>query len=192
MSGTHVLLSVSVFRKYLAMRHFVIRTDSVALTYLKNPKNPYKSRIGQWGVELNEYKCDIIYKSGKKNLLADAMSRNPNPFEKPLDVDEAIDIPLFVVDKEESLSCDDCQEDHYPPTDLQDIDIVHLQLLDDWIKELYEHLDHEDSFKVIDGIMCYVEKEGNDPRYRIACPLTQRLCHRDLSFIKIQCTPGPK
>jgi len=43
-----LMYCLSVFRKYLAMRHFARRTDSISLTYLKNLKNPYKSRIGQW------------------------------------------------------------------------------------------------------------------------------------------------
>ncbi|OXA41147.1 Enzymatic polyprotein [Folsomia candida] len=67
----------------IRQRHFTIRTDSVSLTFLKDLKDPLKSRIARWGLKLSEFQCDIVHISGKNNKVADCLSRNP--FEKLAD-----------------------------------------------------------------------------------------------------------
>jgi len=66
-------------------------------------------------------------------VVADALSRNPNPFDKPLDPAEALLIPLFSVTcsldkKEEEELCD------FSPIDTEKVDLIHLQLLDSCIR----------------------------------------------------------
>jgi hypothetical protein len=167
---------LSVFRPYLAMRRFTIRTDAISLTYLKNVKDPEKSRIARWGIKLSEFQCEIVHRPGKKNVVADALSRNPNPFEKPLDPNEAVAVPLFVIKqmKEPEECTDGLQESELPPTETKQIDLIHLQLLDEWCKDMYNHIDDHPQFKITEGIVYKVDQIRGENRFRVACPLSLR------------------
>lgn len=69
-----IVWSVKHFRPYLYGRKFVIMTDHKPLTWLFNVKDP-GSRLVRWRLTLEEYDYDIIYKPGKINHNADALSR---------------------------------------------------------------------------------------------------------------------
>lgn len=71
-----IVWSVKHFRPYLYGRKFVIVTDHKPLTWLFNVKDP-GSRLVRWRLILEEYDYDIIYKPGKINNNADALSRIP-------------------------------------------------------------------------------------------------------------------
>lgn len=62
------------FRPYLFGRKFKIITDHQPLQWLMNLKEP-NSRLVRWRLKLEEFEYDIIYKKGKKNTNADALSR---------------------------------------------------------------------------------------------------------------------
>ena len=71
-----IVWAVRHFRPYLYGRRFRIVTDHQPLTWLFNIKDP-KSRLVRWRLELEEYDYAIIYKPGRVNSNADALSRNP-------------------------------------------------------------------------------------------------------------------
>jgi transposase InsO family protein len=172
-----LMYCLSVFRPFLAMQYFTIRTDAIALTYLKNMRDPQKSRIARWGIKLSEFKCDIVHRPGKKNVVADALSRNPNPFDKPLDPHEAVEVPLFGLRcKVRSMGeCEDgLLEEELPPAEHAHMDITHLQLLDDWCKDIYEHIEDHIHFAIIQGMLFRITINKSEKRYRIACPLAIR------------------
>ena len=64
------------YRPYLYGRKFQIVTDHRPLTWLFNCKDP-SSRLVRWRLKLEEYDYEIIYKPGRINSNADALSRIP-------------------------------------------------------------------------------------------------------------------
>jgi len=62
------------FRQYLYGRKFKIVTDHKPLIWLMNVKDP-NSRLMRWRLKLEEFDYETIYKSGKTNINADALSR---------------------------------------------------------------------------------------------------------------------
>lgn len=71
-----IVYSVSYFRPYVYGRKFTLVTDHKPLTWLNSVKDP-TSRLARWRLKLAEYEYDVIYKAGKTNVNADALSRNP-------------------------------------------------------------------------------------------------------------------
>lgn len=69
-----IVWSVQNFRPYLYGRHFKIYTDHKPLTYIFSVKDP-SSRLMRWRLKLEEYDFEVLYKPGRKNVIADALSR---------------------------------------------------------------------------------------------------------------------
>lgn len=62
------------FRPYLYGRRFKIVTDHKPLKWLMSVKDP-GSRLMRWRLKLEEFDYEIVYKAGKYNVNADALSR---------------------------------------------------------------------------------------------------------------------
>ena len=71
-----IVWAVKHFRPYLFGRRFKIVTDHKPLTWLFSVKDP-GSRLVRWRLKLEEFDYEIIYKAGKNNTNADALSRPP-------------------------------------------------------------------------------------------------------------------
>lgn len=71
-----IVWAVKHFRPYLFGRKFKIVTDHKPLTWLFSIKDP-GSRLVRWRLKLEEYEYEVIYKAGKNNTNADALSRPP-------------------------------------------------------------------------------------------------------------------
>lgn len=69
-----IILAVQNFNCYLTGREFLIVTDHRPLTFLFNSKN-INARLHRWKYTLMGYRFRIIYRSGLKNVIADALSR---------------------------------------------------------------------------------------------------------------------
>ena len=73
-----IVFAVKYFRPYLYGRKFLLVTDHRPLTWLYQLKDPtINSRLAGWKIKLEEYDHEIIYKPGRINANADALSRNP-------------------------------------------------------------------------------------------------------------------
>ncbi|CAH2088138.1 unnamed protein product [Euphydryas editha] len=69
-----IVWAVKYFRPYLYGRKFIIYTDHRPLTWLMSLKDP-NSKLTRWKLKLAEYDYEVIYKKGKQNTNADALSR---------------------------------------------------------------------------------------------------------------------
>ena len=71
-----ILFDVENFRPYLYGRKFTLVTDHRPLVCVHNIKDP-ESKLSRWKLRLREYDYVVVYKSGRINANADALSRNP-------------------------------------------------------------------------------------------------------------------
>lgn len=69
-----IVWATKYFRPYLFGRKFKILTDHKPLQWIINFKEP-NSRLTRWKLRLSEYDFTVIYKKGKANTNADALSR---------------------------------------------------------------------------------------------------------------------
>lgn len=66
---------ITYFREYLWGRKFTVFCDNISMQYYNNLKIP-SARIARLTLKLLDFDFDIIYKKGKENVVADALSRN--------------------------------------------------------------------------------------------------------------------
>lgn len=69
-----IVYATKYFRPYIYGREFKIVTDHKPLEWLMSLKEP-NSRLVRWRLKLEEFEYDVIYKKGKANTNADALSR---------------------------------------------------------------------------------------------------------------------
>jgi hypothetical protein len=69
-----IVYGVQHFRPYIYGKKIKILTDHKRLTYLFSISNP-SSRLMRFRLKLEEYEYEVIYKPGKSNTNADALSR---------------------------------------------------------------------------------------------------------------------
>ena len=72
-----IVFCVHHFRPYLYGHKFILVTDRRPLVWLHSIKDPV-SRLARWRIKLSEYNYEIVYKPGRVNSNADALSRNPH------------------------------------------------------------------------------------------------------------------
>jgi hypothetical protein len=69
--------SLQWFSQYRTLAKFILRTDHISLTYIKNLKHSSQSKLLRYALLISEHDFDIEHIKGKKNLIADALSRRP-------------------------------------------------------------------------------------------------------------------
>ena len=73
-----IVESLRKWRHYLVGRHFQLITDQRSVAFMFNSKSASKiknDKIARWRAELSCYHYDIVYRTGKDNAAADALSR---------------------------------------------------------------------------------------------------------------------
>ena len=71
---TAIIHCLRVWRHYLLGSHFVVMTDNVATSYFQTQKK-LSPKQARWQDFLAEFDYQLEYKSGKANVVADALSR---------------------------------------------------------------------------------------------------------------------
>jgi len=69
-----IVWGIKHFRTYLYGRKFKVVSDHKPLTWIMSVKDP-GSRLLRWRIQLEEYDYEIVYKPGKQNANANALSR---------------------------------------------------------------------------------------------------------------------
>lgn len=70
-----IIWAVKKYQPYLYGNKFTLVTDHKPLTFIKSSEK--NSKILRWRLELENYDYDVVYKEGKTNVVADALSRMP-------------------------------------------------------------------------------------------------------------------
>ncbi|CAK1598092.1 unnamed protein product [Parnassius mnemosyne] len=94
-----IIWAVKHFRPYLYGRKFTIYIDHRPLVWLYSLKEP-NSKLTRWRLRLQEYDFDIVYKNGKQNINADALSRIKL---NPIDSDDSQSLEVNLDPKEQKL-----------------------------------------------------------------------------------------
>ena len=70
-----VVWGIQYLRTYLYIfgKTFLVITDHQCLKYLQTFKNP-NSRMVKWLMSLQDFSIQVVYRSGKQNVVADALS----------------------------------------------------------------------------------------------------------------------
>jgi len=68
------------FRQYLNGRHFAIRTDHAALSWLPRTPEPMLQLAG-WLTLIEEFEYKVIHRDGKRHQNADGLSPRPESAE---------------------------------------------------------------------------------------------------------------
>ena len=64
------------FRPYLLGRHFTLRTDHAALSWLLTLKDPH-GQLARWLERIQDYDFTVMHRKGMHHTDADALSRIP-------------------------------------------------------------------------------------------------------------------
>jgi hypothetical protein len=71
-----IMHALTKFRQYLVGSKFMVKTDHNSLKYFLEQKD-LSDHQQKWVTKVHEFDFDIEYVKGKKNIVADALSRRP-------------------------------------------------------------------------------------------------------------------
>lgn len=125
-----IVWACKYFRPYLFGRKFTIYCDHRPLIYLFKLREP-NSKLVRWRLKLEEFDYDIVYKKGKLNTNADALSRvTINPLETESVINNPGEVNNDILEYLRNLSENPIQNNPEPTTPkspktkiLQDIQI---------------------------------------------------------------------
>ncbi|RWS18483.1 KRAB-A domain-containing protein-like protein, partial [Leptotrombidium deliense] len=146
---------LAVVTGMLKFRHFcyghhkvIVVTDHHALCWLMRVTDA-SGRLLRWSLRLQEFSFDIEYKSGRKHVAADCISRYP-PLTKTSEIEEMKEhIPLFLFQDEENSS------------------LGTLQRQDSWCGKIFSRLPElKDNYTLKDNVLFLVKNNEEETRFQ--------------------------
>jgi len=71
-----VVNGLKQFRQYLLGRHFIIRTDHAALSWLRRTAEPMP-QLARWLTFIEQFDYEVIHREGRRHRNVDGLSRRP-------------------------------------------------------------------------------------------------------------------
>jgi len=71
-----VVYGLKQYRQYLFGRHFIIRTDRAALSWLRRTPEPMP-QLARWLTFIEQYDYEVVHRPGAKHGNADGLCRKP-------------------------------------------------------------------------------------------------------------------
>ena len=98
--------ALKIFRAYLLGHRCIVFTDHAACTSLLTNQHP-SPKLARWAMVIQELDLDIRHRSGKSNLVADALSQNPLPAAEVLRIEVEPPPPQHDINDIETLQRQD-------------------------------------------------------------------------------------
>ncbi len=155
-----VVWAVKHFRHYLYGHHCDVFTDHEALKSLLNTPHP-SGKLARWGMALQELDLTILYRPGKRNSNADALSRFPLASEergisRPFGIVAATSVPLpSAKSGEATLETRQRQDPELQPI----MDFLEDGVLPEEEKQARELILSRSQYQMIDGVLYHLEQD---------------------------------
>lgn len=182
-----VVWATKHFRHYLYRHHCDVYTDHEALKSLLNTPHP-SGKLARWGMVLQELDLCILYRPGKRNANANALSRFPlqsmaKDSPHPFGIVAATSVPQ-VPAKRGDISLGKRQRED--PELLAIINYVETDVLPEDEKKARELVLSRSQYQMIDGVLYHVEK---DKSLRIIPPAGDREAISQSAWWTFRCSP---
>ena len=137
------------FRQYLTGRHFVIRTDHAALSWLRRTPEPMP-QLARWLTFIEEFDYEVVHRKGRSHANADGLSRiGPNRPNEDIK-------PKKVGDDSESSDTEKSESEE-AVVNIRPVKVA-----------LAENTETEEGFSVREGL---AEKQQSDPEFGLLVKL---------------------
>ena len=87
-----IVYGLKQFRQYLLGRHFAIRTDHMALSWLRRTPEPMP-QLARWLTFIEQYDYEVLHREAKRHGNADGLSRRPAERSEPEVEDAETELP---------------------------------------------------------------------------------------------------
>lgn len=106
-----IVWAVKKYKPYLHDQQFTLVTDHKPLTFIKSADK--NSKVLRWRLELESFDYKVVYKEGKNNVVADALSRIPSdPLSKEMEIN-ATSLDGNVSESTLTAHSADTSDDHF-------------------------------------------------------------------------------
>jgi len=98
-----VVYGLKQFRQYLCGRHFIIRTDHAALSWLRRTPEPMP-QLARWLTFIEQFDYEVVHRPGTKHGHGDGLSRRPPKVDNTDEEIESRHIPCIRLSTKMRLS----------------------------------------------------------------------------------------
>lgn len=163
-----VVWAVKHFRAYIYGNHCTIYTDHQALRCLLNTPQP-SGKLARWGMAFQELDLTILYRPGRVNEKADALSRHPSSGDDSIETDTP---SVMIATTSQQLPPSTLAENQRKDTTLLPI----IRYMEDGVlpeseKEAKAIVLGQSNFALIYGVLFHVE---SDKTLRVIPPIIER------------------